>query len=53
MGLTCLTFLGSSFVASQRLGILMAAGFAASLVGDIWIVKALLETTRTPITRSS
>lgn len=53
MGLACLTFLGSSFVASQRLGILMALGFAASLLGDIWILKALLETTRTPIMRPS
>ncbi len=46
MGLACLIFLGSSFVPSQRLGLLLAAGFAVSIVGDIWILKGLLERPR-------
>jgi predicted RND superfamily exporter protein len=41
MGMACLTFLGSDFVPSRRLGILLALGFAASLIGDIWILKAV------------
>ena len=36
-----LIFLGSSFVPSRRLGMLLAAGVLASLVGDIWILRAL------------
>jgi hypothetical protein len=41
MGLACLTFLGSDFVHSRRLGVLLALGFFASLIGDIWILKAV------------
>jgi predicted RND superfamily exporter protein len=41
MGLACLTFLGSDFVHSRRLGILLALGFVASLIGDIWILKSV------------
>lgn len=42
MGLACLVFLGSSFVPSRRLGLLLAAGLLASAFGDIWILKGLI-----------
>jgi hypothetical protein len=42
MGLICLVFLGSSFVPSRVLGVLLGVGFIASLIGDLWLLKALL-----------
>jgi predicted RND superfamily exporter protein len=41
MALVCLCFLGSAFVPSRRLGLLLALGVVASLIGDIWILRAL------------
>ena len=41
MGLVCLTFLVSSFAPSRTLGLLLALGLVASLVGDLWILCAL------------
>jgi hypothetical protein len=43
MGLVCLFFLGSSFVPSQRMGLLLALGFITSLCGDVWIMRGLLS----------
>lgn len=42
MGLSALVFLGSSFVPSRRLGALLAMGFVAAVVGDLWLLRALL-----------
>lgn len=41
MGLVSLTFLGSSFAPSRTLGVLLAMGLVISLVGDLWILRAL------------
>ena len=43
MALTCLVFLGSAFVPSRRLGVLLAAGFVLSLAGDLWLLHGLLR----------
>lgn len=43
MGLAALVFVGSSFVPSRRLGALLALGFAAAVVGDLWLLRALLS----------
>ena len=42
MTVVSLAFLGSAFVPSRILGTLLGAGFLASLVGDLWILKALV-----------
>ena len=42
MGLVSLTFLGSSFVPSRILGLLLALGLLMSVVGDLWILKSLV-----------
>jgi len=41
MALASLVFLGSAFVPSRRLGLLLAAGFVVTLAGDLWLLKAL------------
>jgi hypothetical protein len=41
MALASLAFLGSAFLPSRRLGVLLAMGFLAALAGDLWILKAL------------
>jgi predicted exporter len=41
MALASLVFVGSSFVPSRRLGVLLAAGFLVTLAGDLWVLKAL------------
>lgn len=42
MSLASLVFVGSAFVPSRRLGILLAVGLLVALAGDLWILKALL-----------
>jgi predicted RND superfamily exporter protein len=42
MALGALVFLGSTFVPPRRLGLLLAGGLLAALVGDVWIFRALL-----------
>jgi predicted RND superfamily exporter protein len=42
MALGALVFLGSTFVPPRRLGLLLAGGLLAALVGDVWIFGALL-----------
>ena len=46
MSLCALVFLGSAFVASRRLGLLLGLGLMASLVGDLWILRSLLDRRR-------
>lgn len=41
MGMCSLVFLGSYFEAPKILGALLAAGFALSLFGDVWILNGL------------
>ncbi len=41
MALCALTFLGSAFVPPRKLGLLLAGGLVAALVGDVWILRAL------------
>lgn len=41
MGLCSLVFLGSYFEAPKILGVLLAAGFFFSLIGDVWILNGL------------
>lgn len=41
MAACALTFLGSTFVPPQRLGLLLAGGLVAALVGDLWVLRAL------------
>lgn len=41
MGLCSLVFLGSYFEAPKVLGVLLAAGFLFSLIGDVWILNGL------------
>jgi len=41
MGLCSLVFLGSYFEAPKVLGVLLAAGFFFSLIGDVWILNGL------------
>jgi predicted RND superfamily exporter protein len=43
MSLCALVFLGSAFVASRRLGLLLGLGLLASLVGDLWVLRSLLS----------
>ncbi len=43
MALCCLTFTGSYFEPPRTLGILLSAGFIVSLLGDLWVLKALLK----------
>jgi predicted RND superfamily exporter protein len=38
-----LVFLGSAFVASRRLGILLGLGLLGSLIGDLWILRSVLR----------
>ena len=42
MALCSLVFLGSAFVASRRLGLVLGLGLMASLIGDLWILRSLL-----------
>lgn len=42
MALGALVFLGSSFVPPRQLGLLLAGGLLAAVVGDVWIFGALL-----------
>jgi hypothetical protein len=42
MALCALTFLGSVFAPPRALGLLLAAGVSAALVGDVWILGALV-----------
>lgn len=41
MGASALVFLGSAFLPTRRLGLLLAFGLGASLAGDVWILGAL------------
>jgi hypothetical protein len=41
MGLCALTFLGSAFAPPRMLGVLLASGLLAALMGDVWILGAL------------
>jgi len=43
MALAALVFLGSMFVPPRRLGLLLAGGLLAALVGDVWIFGAVLR----------
>ncbi|WP_413289276.1 MMPL family transporter [Bdellovibrio sp. HCB337] len=43
MFICCLSFLGSYFEPPRALGLLLAAGFLFSLVGDLWVLKALIK----------
>ena len=43
MALASSVFLGSYFVPPRIFGLLLAGGFLASLVGDFWLLKGLLE----------
>jgi hypothetical protein len=36
-----LTFLGSAFVPPRILGVLLAGGLVAALMGDVWILRSL------------
>ena len=47
MALASLAFLGSAFLPSRRLGVLLAMGFLAALAGDLWLLKALWREPRT------
>jgi predicted RND superfamily exporter protein len=42
MALASLVFMGSAFVPSRTLGMLLALGFIASVAGDLWILRGLL-----------
>lgn len=42
MALAALVFVGSAFVPSRRLGILLAVGLMVAVAGDLWVLKALL-----------
>ena len=42
MSLCSLVVLGSAFVASRRLGLVLGLGLIASLIGDLWILRSLL-----------
>ena len=46
MGLAALVFVGSSFVPSRQLGALLALGFMTAVVGDLWLLRALLTSSR-------
>lgn len=46
MGLCSLVFLGSYFEAPKILGVLLAAGFLFSLIGDVWILNGLTTSKR-------
>ena len=46
MGLCALTFLGSSFLPPRRLGLLLAGGLVAALLGDVLVLGALLRPAR-------
>lgn len=50
--LAALVFVGSSFVPSRRLGALLALGFLAAVVGDLWLLRALLRVRRVARARS-
>ncbi len=54
MALASLLFLGSAFMPSRRLGVLLAAGFLVTLAGDLWLLKALWgrEAAVAPVTPS-
>jgi hypothetical protein len=41
--MACMVFVGSAFVPSQRLGLLLGLGFIAAVVGDLWILRGLLR----------
>jgi len=41
MALCALTFLGSSFAPPRRLGLLLAGGLVAALVGDVFVLRGL------------
>jgi hypothetical protein len=41
MALCGLTFLGSAFVPPRILGVLLAGGLVAALMGDVWILRSL------------
>jgi hypothetical protein len=43
MGLCALVFLGSAFLPPRRLGVLLAAGLAAAVAGDVFILGALVR----------
>jgi len=43
MGLCALTFLGSSFLPPRRLGLLLAGGLVAALLGDVLVLGALVR----------
>lgn len=43
MSACSLVFVGSAFVASRRLGLVLGLGLVASLVGDLWILRSLLR----------
>lgn len=43
MSVCSLAFLGSYFEPPRSLGLLLAAGFILSLIGDLWILKALIK----------
>jgi hypothetical protein len=43
MVLCSLTFLGSAFVPPRTLGVVLAFGLLAALVGDVWILRGLRE----------
>jgi hypothetical protein len=42
MAVSSLVFLGSYFVPPRIFGALLSAGFLMSMVGDFWLLKALL-----------
>jgi predicted RND superfamily exporter protein len=43
MALCALTFLGSAFVPPRTLGLLLAGGLVAAMVGDVWILRGLRD----------
>ncbi|MBK9323776.1 MAG: MMPL family transporter [Bdellovibrionaceae bacterium] len=43
MALCCLSFAFSYFEPPRTMGILLAAGFMMSLIGDVWVLKGLIK----------
>jgi hypothetical protein len=52
LSLASLTFLGMSLLSLRVLGALFSAGFAMTLVGDLWFLRGLLGVLRGPENQS-
>jgi predicted RND superfamily exporter protein len=52
MALCALTFLGSTFVPPRILGLLLAGGLVAAVVGDVWVLRALCAPREPPAGRA-